>query len=74
MSGDHRDMVITALADSEAELREHIDRLLGIMAGLAFENFLLRRVAERELVARINSDGQLARERAQRYAQRDRAA
>jgi hypothetical protein len=68
------DLVIETLAESEAELREHVDRLLDIIARLAYDNFVLRRTLEIETVERIQGDGQLARERARRYAQQRAAA
>lgn len=60
---DYRDVVIEQLADSEAALREQITTLVDMVADLAFENFLLRWLLERELVERIHGDAALARTR-----------
>jgi hypothetical protein len=71
---DYRDLVIEMLAESEAELREHVDRLLDIIARLAYDNFVLRWVVEREMVARIYAEGALDRERRRRRATQQQAA
>jgi hypothetical protein len=63
MSIDYRDLTIAMLADSEAALREQITTLVDTVADLVFENFLLRRLYERELVERIHGDAALARTR-----------
>ena len=68
------DLVIEILADSEARLRGEVDVLLGIVADLAFENYLLQRLFERELLERVHGEAQLARERRRRYAQEKAAA
>ena len=60
---DYRDLVIEELADREAELHEQITTLIDTIADLAVENFLLRRLFERELVERIHGDAALARTR-----------
>ena len=69
---DYRDLVIEELADSEAAHREHIDRLIGIIANLAHDNYILRRLLQREMVARIHGDAALERARAARRELRPR--
>jgi hypothetical protein len=64
------DLVIEALADSEAALREANQQLVDLVADLAFENYTLRKIYERELVTRIHGDGLIARLQRQRRAQR----
>lgn len=69
---DCRDLVIEELADSEAALREQIATLVDTVADLAFENLVLRRLFERELVERIHGDAALARTRRTLREQRQR--
>ena len=69
---DHRDLVITELAASEADLREANRQLIELVADLAFENATLRTVYERELVCRIHADGTIRR--LQRLLHQQRAA
>jgi hypothetical protein len=66
---DHRDLVIADLARSEAALRERVDQLIGIIATIAFENGVLHRLFERELLERIHAEGRL-----DQYRRRDRTA
>ena len=60
---DYRNLVIEELADSEAALREQTTTLIEIIADIAFENFVLRRMFEQEFVERIQADGVLTRTR-----------
>lgn len=57
------------LKRERAELREQITILIGLIADQACDNFLLRRVAEREIWLRVTTDGLL-----ERYRQRARAS
>jgi hypothetical protein len=62
MAAEFRDHVITELADAEAELREQNTLLLDILADVAFENGVLRRLYEREHVERIHGDAEIRRQ------------
>lgn len=55
------DMVIEALADSEADLREANRQLIDLVADLAFDNAVLRELYERELIGRIHGDAIIRR-------------
>jgi hypothetical protein len=74
VSRDYRDLVIEELADAEAALRSQITTLVDTVADLAFENFVLRRMYERELVERIHGDAALARTRRTLREQRHQEA
>jgi len=60
------------IAASEADLRAQKATLIALVADLAFENVLLRRIAERELLARNHGDRTI--ERLQRRLHREASA
>lgn len=58
-----RDLTTAILVASEAKLRERVATLVDLVADIAYKNFLLERVAHKQIVERIWAEGALDRER-----------
>lgn len=64
------DLVIDALAESEADLKEANRQLVDLVADLSLENATLRMLYERERISRLYGDALIARLHRQRRERR----